>query len=46
MNGEEPCGCWQSAYLHSGHCCFRDDPTPLCDIAPGTPPPCGHWVDT
>lgn len=42
----EPCICWTTSpvVLHTGHCCFGDDPTPLDEIVPGTPPPCGHWV--
>lgn len=43
----KPCRCWYGpAVIHSGGCCFADDPTPLPDIVTGTPPPCGHWVDT
>lgn len=43
-----PCRCWLTSppITHSGHCCLRDDPTPLADIVPGTPPPCGHWVES
>lgn len=43
-----PCRCWLTSppIPHSGHCCLRDDPTPLADIVPGTPPPCGHWVES
>lgn len=43
-----PCRCWFTSppIPHTGHCCFRDDPTPLPEIVAGTPPPCGHWVDT
>lgn len=42
------CRCWTTSppIPHAGHCCFRDDPTPLADIVTGTPPPCGHWADT
>lgn len=45
---EKPCRCWLSSppIPHADHCCFADDPTPLPDITPGTPPPCGHRVET
>ena len=29
-----PCRCWLTSppIPHSGHCCLRDDPTPLADL--------------
>lgn len=40
-----PCGCWHQVVIHEGHCCFRDDPTPLDEISPWRPPICGYWAD-
>jgi hypothetical protein len=40
-----PCGCWHQVVIHEGHCCFRDDPTPLDEISAWQAPICGHWPD-